>query len=474
MNLSYSKDAVSKIKRINGRWLTLAFVSFIISTSLMATVSYNVFAQAVSSSGSGATGTTLPSDDTFSLVPVSKAVTKQTCQLSGSKGWSCRMTTTHVQPPPLGSATVYLEWGGSEIRLGSITGSGMINNIPRDTDIKIIVSGGFHPITESIHTPLSQINYVYVCTVDGCSFTPSAPQNLQATAGIGNVTLHWQVPSSDGGSATTGYKIYRSSSSGTEGYLTTLGSVTSYTDTGLARGHTYFYKITAVNYIGTSPESNEASATTPTIPSAPQNLQATAGIGNVTLSWQVPSSNGGSPITGYKIYRSSSSGTEGYLTTVGNVTSYTYTRLASGHTYFYKITAVNSIGTSRTTNDASATTFTIPSAPQNLKATSSSSSVTLSWHAPSSDGGSPITGYKIYRSSSSGTEGYLVTVGNVTSYTDTGLASGHTYFYKITAVNSIGTSRATNDASATTFTIPSAPQNLKATAHIGNVTLSWH
>src|SRR5207253_3632285 len=65
---------------------------------------------------------TLPSDDTFSLVPVSKAVTKQTCQLSGSKGWSCRMTTTHVQPPPLGSATVYLEWGGSEIRLESITG----------------------------------------------------------------------------------------------------------------------------------------------------------------------------------------------------------------------------------------------------------------------------------------------------------------------------------------------------------------
>src|SRR5947208_14515378 len=106
---------------------------------MMAIVSYNVSAQTASTSGSTTTRKTLPSDDTFSLVPVSKAVTKQTCQLSGSKGWSCRMTTTHVQPPPLGSATVYLEWGGSEIRLGSITGSGMINNIPRDTEIKIIV-----------------------------------------------------------------------------------------------------------------------------------------------------------------------------------------------------------------------------------------------------------------------------------------------------------------------------------------------
>src|SRR5207245_7981235 len=98
-----------------------------------------------------------------------------------------------------------------------------------------------------------------------------------------------------------------------------------YTDTGLARGHTYFYKITALNGIGTSPQSNEASATTFSIPSAPQNLQATAGAGNVTLSWQAPSSNGGSVITGYKIYSSSSSGTEGYLVTAGNVTSYTNT-----------------------------------------------------------------------------------------------------------------------------------------------------
>src|SRR5205807_392181 len=122
-------------------------------------------------------------------------------------------------------------------------------------------------------------------------------------------------------------------SSGTEGYLTTVGNVTSYTNTGLASGHTYLYEERGVGRIGTSPVSNEASATALTIPSAPQNLQATAGNRNVTLSWQAPSNNGGSPITNYKIYRSSSSGTEGYLTTVGNVTSYTNTGLASGHTY---------------------------------------------------------------------------------------------------------------------------------------------
>src|SRR5207245_2437165 len=236
---------------------------------------------------------------------------------------------------------------------------------------------------------------------------PSAPQNLQATAGTGNVTLSWQAPSNNGGSPITNYKIYRSSSSGTEGLLVTIGNLTSYTNTGLASGHTYFYKVTAVNGIGTSPQSNEASATTLTMPSAPQNLQATAGAGNVTLSWQAPSSNGGSPITNYKIYRSSSSGTEGLLITIGNLTSYTNTVLSSVHTYFYKAAALHDILTNSQSNEASATTLTMPSAPQNLQATAGTGNVTLSWQAPLNNGGSPITNYKIYRSISSGTETLL-------------------------------------------------------------------
>src|SRR5207245_1513733 len=153
----------------------------------------------------------------------------------------------------------------------------------------------------------------------------SAPQTLQATAGTGNVTLVWQAPSNNGGSAITAYKVYRSSTSGTEGYLVTVGNVTSYTNTGLVSGHTYYYKVSALNSICTSPTSHEFTTRPPTVPSAPQTLQATAGTGNVTLVWQAPSNNGGSPITNYNIYRSSTSDAEAYLTTIGNVTSYTNT-----------------------------------------------------------------------------------------------------------------------------------------------------
>src|SRR5439155_1331180 len=155
--------------------------------------------------------------------------------------------------------------------------------------------------------------------------------------------------------------------------------------------------VAAVNSFGTSTLSNEASART-AIPSAPQNLQATAGVGNVTLSWQAPS-NGGSPITNYKIYRSSSSGTEGLYTTIGNVTSYTNTGLAGGHTYFYKVSAVNSICSSALSNEDSATPPTLISSPLNKQATTSNTQKSITSQQPPTNGGSPITNYKIYRSS---------------------------------------------------------------------------
>src|SRR5439155_7826928 len=101
-----------------------------------------------------------------------------------------------------------------------------------------------------------------------------------------------------------------------ETFLAKIGNSTSYNDTAVINGQTYYYKVSAVNLIRESPQSNEASATPPTIPSVPQNLQATAGIGNVTLTWQAPSSNGGSPVTNYNIYRPTSSGVETLLPSI--------------------------------------------------------------------------------------------------------------------------------------------------------------
>src|SRR5207245_2659810 len=176
----------------------------------------------------------------------------------------------------------------------------------------------------------------------------------------------------------------------TETYLTTRGNLTKYTDLTVTNGHIYFYQVSAINSAGESSRSAEVSVTPPLIPSAPLNLQAIGGNARVTLNWQAPSSNGGSSITGYKIYKSTSTGTETYLTTRGNVTSYADLAVTNGITYFYKVSAINSIGESPQSKEASAT------APTNLVAIGGNGQIALSWNAASSYGGLPVAKYKIY------------------------------------------------------------------------------
>ena len=70
-----------------------------------------------------------------------------------------------------------------------------------------------------------------------------------------------------------------------------------------------------------------------------------------------------------------------------------------------------------------------PGAPA-LSANAGDGQVGLSWIAPA-DGGSPITGYTVYRGTSSGTAGDYATLGNVTSYADTAVTNGTTYYYPV-------------------------------------------
>ena len=223
---------------------------------------------------------------------------------------------------------------------------------------------------------------------------PSAPQSLAAKAGDGSVSLTWTAPASNGGAAVSGYNIYRGTSADGEGGTavgTVSGTTLSFTDTGLTNGTTYYYTVKAVNSAGTSAASNEASATpaavTATVPTAPQSLAATGGNGSVSLSWSAPSSNGGSPITGYNVYRSTTPGGEGSTPLKTNVTgtSFTDTDLTNGTKYYYTVAAVNAVGTSPQSNEANATPqATVPSAPTGLVASAGDGKVMLSWTVPNS------------------------------------------------------------------------------------------
>ena len=95
--------------------------------------------------------------------------------------------------------------------------------------------------------------------VAGATAVPAAPV-LTATAGLAVVNLSWTVPF-DGGSAITGYAIYRGTTSGGETLLATVAPGTAYADASVTTGITYYYRVLATNPDGDGASSNEVSAT---------------------------------------------------------------------------------------------------------------------------------------------------------------------------------------------------------------------
>ena len=212
---------------------------------------------------------------------------------------------------------------------------------------------------------------------------PSAPTNLKAVAGDGSVTLSWAPPASDGGTGITGYQVLRGTSSGRES-STPVKTVTStgFTDAGVSNGTTYYYTVVAVNGVGPSPQSTEASATpqaatpppppsgggggpapdpgpppTPaTAPAAPLGLTAAGADGVIRLTWSAPTSDGGSPVTGYQLYRGTTAGGESAPPVATGIATTTFadTDVTAGTTYFYTVAAVNAVGTSVASAEASA------------------------------------------------------------------------------------------------------------------------
>ncbi len=221
----------------------------------------------------------------------------------------------------------------------------------------------------------------------------------------------------------------------------------------------------------------------PSAPSAPQGLGATPANNQVTLNWSAPSSNGGSALTTYTVYRSLTSG--GATTTLTSApylsTSLVDSTAVNGTTYYYKVTASNAVGESLPSNEVSAQPVapaSAPSAPQGLGATPANNQVTLNWSAPSSNGGSALTTYTVYRSLTSG--GATTTLTSApylsTSLVDSTAVNGTTYYYKVTASNAVGESLPSNEVSAQPVapaSAPSAPQGLGATPANNQVTLNW-
>src|SRR5205807_545284 len=151
----------------------------------------------------------------------------------------------------------------------------------------------------------------------------------------------------------------------------------------------------------------------------------------ISLSWTDNATNE----TSYSVERSSDGTTWSPIARLGaNSTSYTDTGLASGMKCDYRVRALNEIGSSSCTEQASAMTLVNPpAAPTNLVATAvSGTQIQLTW----TDNATNETSYSVERSSDGTTWSPIARLGaNSTSYTDTGLASGMKCYYRVRDFN---------------------------------------
>ncbi|HEX7652874.1 MAG TPA: LamG-like jellyroll fold domain-containing protein, partial [Verrucomicrobiae bacterium] len=179
---------------------------------------------------------------------------------------------------------------------------------------------------------------------------PPVPTGLTANSGSNTlVTLSWNASS-----GATGYNLKRSATS--TGFYATIATLsgTTFTNSGLTNGVTYFYKVAAIGAGGPSSDSTAVSAVPSGPPPVPTGLTAVTGANaQVPLTW-FPSYGA----TNYNLKRATVSG--GPYTAVFGVagTNYTDTAVTNGTAYYYVLTAVGTNGESAASSQVTATPLT--------------------------------------------------------------------------------------------------------------------
>jgi predicted phage tail protein len=311
--------------------------------------------------------------------------------------------------------------------------------------------------------------------------TSDAPTTVAGSSGNTQVSLTWTAPASSGGAAITDYQIQYSSNSGSTWatFADGTSSSTSAIVTGLTNGTSYIFRVAATNSVGTSAYSAASSAVTPaTTPSAPTALTGFTANAQAPLMWAVPASDGGSAITDYVIQYSSDSGTTWTTFADGTSTSQSaiVTGLTNGTSYIFRVAAVNAVGTSSySTASPAVTPRTTPDAPTAVTGIAGNAQASLTWTAPTSNGGAAITDY-IVQSSTDGTNWTTFADGTstTTSATVTGLTNGTSYTFRVAAANAAGNSSySTASAAVTPVTTAGAPTAVAGTAGNTQVSLIW-
>lgn len=324
--------------------------------------------------------------------------------------------------------------------------------------------------------------------------SPSIVSSLTGIWGFDTNHISWTIPTGNGGSPITGYRIDRSMYSNFPDVATTpnynstfyvphtsLSFNISKFSSELTSTGNYHFRVAAMNLAGTG---TPRSISVPkTVPTAPINLSTTAGDANVVINYLPPTGNGGNTISLVTLERATGTGFISAVSSnhVANYQPITVSSLTNSTTYYFRMRAYNELGYgpySSTVSATPASPLTVPSVPS-ISSVSwvDDDTVQVLLNAPSNNGGTPIINYTVFSSSGSEFATNLTTsitqnsIGSI-SFDVPITGNYNTFYFRARANNSVGSS---NNSSIVSLAkqVPNSPPTYSISAGDASVTYSY-
>ena len=298
--------------------------------------------------------------------------------------------------------------------------------------------------------------------------SPDAPTSVIVTPGDSQLTISWSEPVYDGDDAITAYTATATAGSSSSTCGWTTGTLTC-TISSLTNGTSYAVTVVATNSIGDSDNSTTVNGTPNVEPGQPTLSSVVPGNQSLTVTWTAPS-NDGTAITGYTATAVDGLST---LTCTTVLLTCTITGLVNGTEYTVSLIASNAAGPSTESDPLTGTPVSVPGAPTDVQLTRVFDGITVTWTAPTLNGGDEITDYTVTASpndaSGAVTCGWTTGDGALTCEL-TGVSNTANYSIVVVATNSVGDSAGSTSASSNGYSAPGAPTISSITP--GNTTLT--